>query len=110
MDKIFKSEEVSCFYDQNTGNVFSDMEFDHCRFDSCAISMTLAPQLRTTVRKVKLLRCEQRGCSIYPAILEEIVVEGLRTHGLFQTWGAVFKHVTLKGKIGRVMFSSAIAP
>ncbi len=34
----------------------------------------------------------------------------LRQIGIFQIWGAAFKHLTLKGKIGRVMFSPAVAP
>jgi hypothetical protein len=42
------------------------------------------------------------------------LVNGLQTKGLggglFQTWGAVFKHVVLTGKIRRVMLSAAVAP
>ena len=37
-------------------------------------------------------------------------MDGLKTHGLLQTWGAVFKHVTLRSKIGRIMVSPFVAP
>ncbi|HEX7771883.1 MAG TPA: hypothetical protein VF435_05645 [Pyrinomonadaceae bacterium] len=56
------------------------------------------------------MNCETRGCTLYTAIVEDVTVDGLKTHGLRQTWGAVFKHVTLKGKIGRLMFSPAVSP
>jgi hypothetical protein len=35
-------------------------------------------------------------------------VDGLKTSGTFHTWGAVFKHVTLRGKIGDIMISPAV--
>ncbi len=36
-------------------------------------------------------------------------MDGFLTHGLLQTWGAVFKHVTLRGRMGRIMTSDRIA-
>jgi hypothetical protein len=58
---------------------------------------------------VRLISCEQRGSSIWGAILDDVIVDGFSTNGqLFQTWGAVFKHVTLRGKIGRIMISPAV--
>ncbi len=47
---------------------------------------------------------------MWPAIIEDVLVEHFKTNGLFQTWGAVFKHVTLRGKIGRIMISPFVAP
>jgi hypothetical protein len=106
---IFEKKTFESFYDRNSGAVFSDLEFRKCRFVSCAISITLDPRLRSTVRNVALDHCEALGCAIDPAILEDVMVDGLKTHNL-QTWGAVFKHVTLRGKTGRVMFSPAVFP
>jgi hypothetical protein len=56
--KVFEGQTFECFYDRDSGKIFSDLEFRKCRFLSCAISMTLNPKLRTTVRNVKLLNCE----------------------------------------------------
>lgn len=98
------------FYDDSSGAVFSDLEFVKCSFQSSAISITLDPKLRSTVRNVRILKCQQRGCSLWPAIVEDVLVEDFKTNGLFQTWGAVFKHVTLRGKIGRIMVSPLVAP
>jgi hypothetical protein len=75
--------------------------------------MTRNPSLRSTIRNVRLIGCEEVGCSLHTAIVEEVLVDGLKTSGsaggLFQTWAAVFKHVILKGKVRRVMFSSAVS-
>ena len=62
------------------------------------------------MRNVRLIGCEVMGCALNAAIVEDVVVDGLETHGdLLQTWGAVFKHVTLRGDIGRIMISPAVA-
>src|SRR5579859_2677174 len=109
MRKYFLKQEFERVYDRDSSQVFEDYDFKDCRFVSCALSFTLDPAKRTTIRDVTLENCEVRGCALEAAILEEVVVDGLKTNGLFQTWGAVFKHVTLKGKIERVMFSPAVA-
>jgi hypothetical protein len=106
----FEAQEFVQFYDDSSGAVFSDLEFIKCSFQSSAISITLDPKLRSTVRNVRLIKCEQRGCSLWPAIIEDVIVDHFKTNGLFQTWGAVFKHVALRGKIGRIMISPAVAP
>lgn len=113
MMKIFENQTFERFYDQDSGNLFSDLEFRKCRFESCAISITRDPSLRSTIRNVKLIDCEEFTCSLYTAIVEDMLIDGLKTSGaaggLFQIWAAVFKHVILKGKIRRVMFSPVVS-
>lgn len=110
MTRIFERQEFNHFLDRDSGAVFEDVEFRRCSFIGCSISTTRNPALRSTVRNVRLVGCEQRGCSLDAAVLEEVLVEGLKTHGLFQAWGAVYRHATLRGRIGRVMTSPLIAP
>jgi hypothetical protein len=107
--RVFEKQELARFYDRDSGRIFSGIEFRKCSFLSSAISITEKVEMRSTVRDVKLVQCEERGCAIDTAIIEDVLVDGLKTHGLLQTWGAVFKHVTLRGKIGRVMISPAVA-
>jgi hypothetical protein len=107
--RILEKEEFRSFYDRDSGRLFSELEFRQCRFVACGISITRDPQRRSTIRDVRLVECEQRGCTLDTAIVEDVVVDGFRTDGLFQAWGAVFKHVTLSGKIGRIMISPAVA-
>ena len=110
MVKIFEKKEFSRFYDRNSGAVFSDLEFRECRFISSVISITKQVHLRTVVRNVVLRDCEVLGCGLDNPILEDVYVDGFKTNQLLQTWGAAFQHVTLRGKIGRVMISPIIAP
>lgn len=108
--RVVERQEFRSFYDQDSARLFSDIEFRRCTFVSCAMSITSDPALRSTIRNVKLVNCETYGCTLHTAIVEDVTVDGLKTHGLRQTWGAVFKHVTLRGKIGRLMFSPVVSP
>ena len=96
--------------DRDSGRVFSDIDFRRCRFQGCGVSITRSPAKRSIVRNVALHGCEQRGCSIHAAVFDSVMVDGLKTNGLSQTWAAVFKQVVLRGRIDRVMFSDAVAP
>ena len=107
--RVFQDREFRSFYDQESAASFRAVEFRRCRFVSCAISITRDPRLRSRVQNVSLVQCEQRGCALEAGIVEDSLVDGLKTHGLLQCWGAVFKHVTLRGRVGRIMTSSAIA-
>jgi hypothetical protein len=106
--KVYEGREFRSFHDDG-GSLFEDIEFRRCSFISSAISITRKPSQRSTVRRCRVISCEQRGCAIDTAVLEDVLMEGLLTHGLLQTWGAVFKHVTLRGRLGRIMTSDRIA-
>ena len=111
MTQVFENQLFRRLHDRNSRSVFSDIEFRKCRFDNCDISITDDPRLRSTVRHVRLIDCEYYETGgLSAAIIEEALVDGLRIHGLLQTWGMVFKHVTLRGRIGRMMLSNNIAP
>lgn len=108
MTRTFERQEFGDFHDRDSGRVFEGFEFRRCRFTGSALSITLDPRLRSTVRDVRLTNCEVAGCTLWSAVVEEATVDGLKTSGLLQTWAAVFRHVTLKGKVGRVMFSRSV--
>jgi hypothetical protein len=108
MTKIYKEQTFRSFYDRNSGKTYSDLEFHRCHFISLCISITRKPQRRSTVRNVKFYNFDVRGCALDSAIVEDVLVDGLKTNGIFKTWGAVFKHVVLKGRIEGVMISPAI--
>ena len=88
----------------------SNVEFHHCHFQSWGFSKTTRVDRRASIRNVLFRDCQQTGCSIGPAIIEEVTVDGLRTNGLLQCWGAAYRHVTFLGKLGRLMFSPLISP
>jgi hypothetical protein len=89
--------------------VIEDLEFHNCTFLNCALSLTHDVRKRTIVHRVTLSNCKERGCKLYPAIVEDMLIDNLSTHHL-QSWGAVFKHVTLRGLIGPLMLSDMVTP
>lgn len=106
---VFRDIEFDFFYDRNSGRVFNDLEFHQCKFNNCAISITRNPYRRSILRNIRFHNCVEIGCALEAAILEDILVDHFMTHDLFQTWAAVFKHVALRGKIGRIMISPLLA-
>jgi hypothetical protein len=95
----------------DSANTYSDLEFHDCEFESCAISIARDPALRSTVRNVRLVRSSVYGCSVAGAILDNVIVDGLNTHGdTLQAWATVFRHVVLKGKIDYIMTNGAHSP
>lgn len=119
MTRIVEGQEFHRFRDRNPGlpwalprpgRLFEDLEFRRCTFVNSILSMTKKPHLRSTVRNVRLFDCREIGCSLDAAIVEDVLVDGLQTSDFFVTWGAVFKHVTLRGRIGRFMISPLVTP
>ncbi len=106
MMKSFEKVTIGGATDWDSGSVFADFEFRRCEFDGCEISLGSRPDLRSTIRNCHLQRCTVRqNCSINTAIVEDCVVDGLETRGPVDVHGAVFKHVVLKGKIGRLILA-----
>jgi hypothetical protein len=108
--QVFQNQRFHRFRDYDSRAVFSDLEFRNCEFQSCLVGITKNPQLCTTIRRVSLINCNDNGSSIGNAIVEDTLVESLKTPGLFQTFGAVFKHVVLRGKLDRLMICNYELP
>ncbi len=107
--QIYRDQQFEDFTDRDSGAVLGDVEFHNCYFEGCALSITDDPKKRCIIRNVKLVNCSQRGCSIDPAIIEDVLVDGFDTHGQgVQIWGAVFNRVVLRGKIDLLMISSVV--
>ena len=106
---VFADRHFQSFDDRDSGSVFCDIEFRRCEFEHCLVSMTFDPSLRSTVRNVRLIGCSQFDCHLQCAIVEDVVVDGLATNGqVWQTFGAVFNRVVLRGKIDDVFISNDI--
>lgn len=108
----FERETFEHFRDYSSGRVFEDLEFRRCHFLWCRISETNNPRRRSVVRNIRFIDCEEGACIVFTPILEDVLIDGFRTsaRGPFQTSGAAFKHVTLRGKIGQVMTSPLVPP
>jgi len=105
MNQIVENHEFNGPGDINTGRIIEDIELRRCDFFSCALSMGDNPNLRTLVRRVRLKDCRVRASFIGNALFDEVEVNGLDTGTAvhLEASAAVFRHVVLTGKIGRVM-------
>lgn len=102
-DKLFQSL-------RDWGDILAigELRFVGCDFTNCSLSATTDIERRTVVRNLEIVRCVANSCHIGPAIFEDIRVEGLETNQLLIAWGALFKHVTLSGKIGELKVNQRI--
>jgi hypothetical protein len=108
MTHRYEREHLQQFFDQDSARTFEDFEFLRCRFENCSLSMTRDVKLRSTFRRIRMVQCEAARCTLESGIVEDVLVDGLRTSGVLHAWGAVFKHVTLRGKIDRIMLSQFV--
>jgi len=91
-------------------SVYAGIELRQCVIESCALSGTLEPSRRSIVRNMTAVNCEVRRAFVGPAIFDEVVVDGLKIHHLLQLWSPAFRHVVLRGRIGRLMVSPFVNP
>jgi len=110
MSAQYTDQKFECVYDDGAGRTFENMAFERCEFVSCRLSMTHDPAKRSIFRNVRLSDCTFDRGGVDAAVLEDIEVDGLKTRSLLQVFGAVLKHVTLKGRTGRLMFSPVVSP
>jgi len=106
----FEDQQFELVRDRNSAIVFEDMTFNRCHFDNCLLSSAKDPSRRSTVRNVSLVDCTDNGSLVGPAVIEDTLIENFQTPGVFQIFGAVFKHVVLRGQVGDLMISNECLP
>lgn len=105
MTRTFQHERMVGLDDRDSGRLISDLLLENCELESAVLSITEHPELRTVVRNVVLRDCSVRGCGVYAAILDEVLVENLKCYNMLMCCGTAVRHVTLRGDIGQLMFS-----
>jgi len=85
--------------------VYADYEFDRCTFSSVPFVYPRHPEDRAIIRNVRLTNCDVKEPMLGTVVVEDCTIENLKTHDLFMIYGAVFKHVVLRGRFGRLMFT-----
>jgi hypothetical protein len=83
---------------------FENYEFEGCTFQSSSIAAgTVDPKDRSVIRNVQLRNCYSAASIVGPAILDEVVVDGLDSGPeLLFIWGAAFRHVVLRGTLASI--------
>ncbi|HEY6203917.1 MAG TPA: hypothetical protein VI056_12860 [Candidatus Limnocylindria bacterium] len=85
--------------------VCSDFEFIRCSFDNYTVAVRADLANRPVIRNCRLVDCSVHATYLNGAIVEDTIIDGLRTSARTHllVFGAVFKHVTLRGKIGTLI-------
>lgn len=107
MMQVFKRQRFERLRDRGSGRIYEDIQLHGCCFQGC-VTVAKKPKRRPTFRNVRVVDCEQRGCVLRGAIVDGCLIENLRTNGLFQVWGSVFRHVTVRGRVDRIMVTALI--
>jgi hypothetical protein len=95
----------------DSGRTHAGMTFTDCEFRSCILALDKQElSLRPRVTDMVFRHCAATACSMTAVIVEDVLVDGLRTSDQLPTWATVFKHVILKGKIDCLMLSNLFHP
>lgn len=109
--KAFSNQVFDGWSEYDSGRTHQNLRFAGCTFQNCVVGLdTENLSRRVRLKNVEFQKCTVTTCIVTAAVVEDMLVDGLKTLGLFQTWATVFRHVTLRGKIDRVMFSPFFNP
>jgi hypothetical protein len=94
--------------DRELPRVLSDATLERCWFFACHYGMTAtSPGDRRRIKNVEINACKATNNSwLGPVLVEDVTINGLQTRGLCIAWGAVFRHVRIRGRCGRFMLTS----
>jgi len=92
------------------GQQLGPAAFVQCHFEGAVLVQPPLerPDLRARIVAVQLIGCSETGVALETAILDDVVVDGLKTSDLLQLWSCALRHVVLRGRIGRIMFSPLV--
>jgi uncharacterized protein YjbI with pentapeptide repeats len=82
---------------------YSGVRLAGCTLKRCRLVQVDDPGFGLVVRDVVLERCRIEGCAAGGVYFEDVTVDTLRLSRPHLLSGCVFKHVTLRGKIGSLM-------
>jgi hypothetical protein len=82
---------------------FAGFDLERVKFTGCVLAQHDGPDYGLVVRDVTLTRVSATNCMVNAVRFEDVTVDGLSLTKLHQLAGCVFRHVTLKGRIGPLM-------
>lgn len=102
MRQQFTGETFEHLRGVDTGRTYSEIDLVRVKFVGCVFGQQDDPEFGFVVRDVTATKCRADNCSVEGVRFEDVTVDGLATkhQGL---GGCLFKHVTLKGKIGPIL-------
>ncbi|MBZ0090224.1 MAG: hypothetical protein K8H90_07585 [Thermoanaerobaculia bacterium] len=105
--KVFEDRTFVARHDKDSSAVFEHAAFRRCIFVNCTLSDTKDVTRRSTVRDVALTDCRIEGSAVVgPAVLDEVVIDGLSYHDLVLAFGPLLRHVTLRNRVGAIKINA----
>jgi hypothetical protein len=99
--KEFRDREFHRSIDRGGGSA-TDCRFINCQFVNSGFSLTSDPDHMSIARHIVLEDCHICNTDVGPSVLEDIEVVDLSTDGIFIAWSPYLRHVTFRGKNGRL--------
>ena len=97
-----RDQTFAGIWDQESGAVFEGLRIRGCTFRNCGLSLTKSAAKRSSVRAVEVENTYVENCQVGAAIFEDVTIHDLSTNDLLIVGGALFQHVSLRGKIGKL--------
>lgn len=111
MTTHYRTYHFQSLREERPGLNLQDIHVERSTFTSCNITpQSNLPWDRSIFQNVVIRDCLSEGNGVRGAVFEDITVDGLRTSSMLLLFGVACKHVTLKGRIGRVKFVDRFAP
>lgn len=82
---------------------FAGLELMRCEFNGSTLSQFDDPGFNLVVRDTTATRCVVKRSDLSGVRLENVLVDGLTTSSTVQLDTCVFRHVTLRGRVGSIM-------
>lgn len=86
-----------------TDRTYSEIDLERVKFNGCVLAQHDDPGLGLVVRDVTVTRSSATNCTVHGVRFEDVTVDGLSLTKLHHLAACVFRHVTLKGRIGPIM-------
>jgi len=83
---------------------------EKCKLQGGSIGLTRRPVDRLTVRNITARKCSIDSVIVGPVVFENVAVQDLRTTSHLWLPACAFRHCTLSGRIGRLLFFASEDP
>ena len=107
--KILENKKFESRQSRDKRVLVEGMDLRSCQFLFCSLAASDVRD-RATIRSVRLFDCTAEASRIGGAVIDEVLVEGLTTNGIFRLTAPALRHVTLRGQIEEILVHPAIWP
>lgn len=101
--RLIAREEFASIGLRGPDGVVADVRLERCVFGGCSLVQHDDPGFGMVVRDVVATGCRLTRCSVHGVRFEDVLIDGLAISSMLYLAASVFKHVTLRGKVGAMM-------